>query len=237
MKIINLITFLFMIIMNFLANSLPLNNKTTGELSAQYPNLFVPAGITFSVWGIIYLLLFLFIIFQFFRTNKEWTGYTIYYFALSSIFNGLWIWAWHYEKVFLSVIIMTALLITLLMINARIRHLSSPFLKATFGIYLGWICIAIIANITAFLVDINWPGWGISDQWWAIIMILTGAAIVTFAVWRLHNPFLALVAIWAFAGIIINRMNDFPSVAYTAVTSIVILIFFTTVFSIRKGFL
>src|SRR6056297_2021864 len=114
MKIINLIAFFFMIIMNFLANYLPLNGKTTGELSSQYPNLFVPAGITFSVWGGIYLLLFLFVILQFFEANREWTTYTIYLFALSSIFNGLWIWAWHYEKVFLSIMIMSGLLITLL---------------------------------------------------------------------------------------------------------------------------
>lgn len=237
MKIINLIAFLFMIIMNFLANYLPLNQKTTGELSAQYPNLFVPADITFSVWGIIYLLLLTFVILQFFETNKEWTTYTLYFFALSSVFNGLWIWAWHYEKVFLSLMIMGGILITILIINARIQHLSSPFLKATFGIYLGWICIATIANVTALLVNMNWSGWGIPDQWWAIGMIIIGATIIVFAVWRLHNPFIAFVAIWAFAGIIINRMNDHPYIVYTAVVSIIVLILFTTVFSIKKGFL
>ncbi|HPF93546.1 MAG TPA: hypothetical protein PLV65_06405, partial [Tenuifilaceae bacterium] len=68
-KIFNIFAFAVMIVLNYLANALPLNGKTTGELSAEYPNLFVPAGLTFSIWGIIYLMLFIFIVVQFRESN------------------------------------------------------------------------------------------------------------------------------------------------------------------------
>ena len=97
-KTLNLIAFVLVIIMNYLANALPINDKTTGELSAEYPNLFVPAGITFSIWGIIYLLLAVFIVMQFMDANKELVSAIGWAFVLSSIFNAAWIVAWHYQK-------------------------------------------------------------------------------------------------------------------------------------------
>lgn len=224
LKILNLAAFILVIVMNYLANALPINGKTTGELSAEYPNLFVPAGITFSIWGIIYLLLAVFIIMQFMDTNKELVSAIGWAFLLSSIFNALWIVAWHYQKLSLSLFIMLGLLASLIYINYQLKGFPSGLIKATFGIYLGWICIATIANVTALLVSYNWGGWGISEEAWAIILIGAGTIISAIAVLRLNNPFLALAVIWAFVGIIIKRQADFVSIVIAAALGALIML-------------
>jgi len=99
MKYLNLLLFTGMIVMNYLANALPLNNKTTGELSDALPNLFVPAGITFSIWGIIYLLLLIYCVVQFTSTNQLVISYISWVFALNCVLNALWIVCWHYQKI------------------------------------------------------------------------------------------------------------------------------------------
>jgi len=88
MKYLNVFFFTIMLVMNYLANSLPLNNKTTGELSDSFPNLFVPAGITFSIWGIIYLLLLIFIVFQFTAKGQEVSADIGWLFAVSCALNA-----------------------------------------------------------------------------------------------------------------------------------------------------
>ena len=109
-KYINLLLFSGMIVMNYLANALPLNNKTTGELSDSFPNLFVPAGLTFSIWGLIYFLLVIYCIVQFKASNQVVILNISWLFGISCILNALWIVFWHYEKLPLSLIVMLACL-------------------------------------------------------------------------------------------------------------------------------
>ncbi len=215
-KYLNILVFVVMVAMNFLANALPINNKTTGQLSAQYPNLFVPAGITFSIWGIIYLMLLAFLVIQFLGQNKDLVAAIGWAFAISCLLNAAWIISWHYEMLPLSLIIMLGLLVALIIINQRLLHFSPGFPRAVFGIYLGWICIATIANVTALLVDYNWGQWGLTQQSWAIIMIAAGAIISGVAMYKLDNPFMGLAVMWAFIGIILNRQSDYPSIAIMA---------------------
>ena len=222
MKYLNLIAFGLMVYMNYLANAMPINGKTTGQLSAQYPNLFVPAGITFSIWGVIYLMLLAFVILQFKVQNKQLVTSIGWLFAISCVLNAAWIVAWHYEQLPLSLLIMLGLLATLVIINLNIMKFPAFFTRATFGIYLGWICIATIANVTALLVSYQWGGWGISDQSWAIIMIAAGALISMAVIYKLENPFVALAVTWAFVGIILNRVNDFPAIVTAASIGIVL---------------
>lgn len=237
MKFVNLILFAIMVVVNYLANALPLNGKTTGEVSAAYENLFVPAGITFSIWGVIYLMLLGFIIIQFKEQNKLLIESIGWAFAVSCLFNALWIFAWHYEKLPLSLIIMLGLLAVLIYINMQLKGTSFVFAKAAFGIYLGWICIATIANVSALLVSYNWGGWGIDGYIWAIIMIAIGLSITALTLYRLENPFLGLAIIWAFAGILINRINDCSSIAYTAIIAMIIMAAVTVWVFLKKPLL
>ena len=222
-RYLTLLFFAAMVYLNYLANSLPINGKTTGQLSDAYPNLFVPAGITFSIWGIIYLLLAAYCIVQFLPASKEVAIKIGWWFSLSCVFNGLWIVAWHYQKLPLSLLIMIGLLVTLIMINLQLRDLPLGLLKAAFGIYLGWICIATIANVTALLVDAGWGGMGIPQHVWTIILIATGTLIVSITILRINNPFIGLSVAWAFTGIIIKRSEDYRSIVIAAAIGILIV--------------
>jgi len=233
LKLFNLAAFSLMILMNYLANALPLNGKTTGQLSDQYPNLFVPAGLTFSIWGVIYLLLVGFSVIQFSSQHKSIIQAIGWAFAIGCLLNGLWIVAWHYEQLPLSLLIMLGLLVVLIYINARIQTSSSVFFNIAFGIYLGWICIATIANLTALLVHYNWGGWGISHETWAIIMIVAGTAITILAITRLDNPYIGFAVIWALAGIMIKRQADVMSIVIVAGIGIT-LVAITTVWLFLK---
>lgn len=234
MKYLNLLAFGIMVLLNYLANSLPINGKTTGQLSDQYPNLFTPAGLTFSIWGIIYLLLLVFIIVQLKADSQKLVSSIGWAFIISALLNGLWIVAWHYERTGLSVLIMLGLLASLIYINQQLSGMPFSITKLGFGIYLGWICIATIANITALLVSINWGGWGITAEAWTMALIATGALITIATMYRLNNPYLALAVIWAFAGIIIKRQADYQTIVIASVVGIIIVAVFAFILLFRK---
>lgn len=237
MKYLNLVLFAGMVVMNYLANALPLNGKTTGELSDAYPNLFVPAGVTFSIWGVIYILLVTFCVIQFTTSHQAVISRIAWLFGITCIFNALWIVAWHYGRLPLSLILMLGLLVSLIWINVFIRDLPAGFIKAAFGIYLGWICIATIANVTALLVNYGWNGFGITGETWTIIMIAVGAVLVSLTIWRLDNPYIGLSVVWAFAGIMIKRQADYRVILVTAAiaAAVVAAVLAVTFFRKRLG--
>jgi hypothetical protein len=228
----NLFFFAVMIVMNYLADALPLNGRTTGAISDSYPNLFVPAGVTFSIWGVIYLLLIVFCVVQFTSHQPEIINEVGWLFSATCILNALWIIAWHYNRLSFSLVIMLGLLAALIWININIEDMRFGLMKAAFGIYLGWICIATIANITAVLVSHGWNGFGLSDQTWTMIMIIVGALVTIAAIFRFNNPFIGLSVVWAFTGIMIKRQADYrtifitAAIAMTVVAVVLILAFF-----------
>jgi hypothetical protein len=188
--ILNVVGFLGTVIVNGLANVLPINNKTTGELSDQYPNLFVPAGLTFTIWGLIYILLAIFVVYQVVVTlRRNEAGLEAfrkvgYLFFLSSLLNMGWIFSWHYEIVPLSLVIMLLLLGCLLAIYIKLgagkrgpTRREQYLTHLAFSAYLGWITIATIANVTALLVDIHWNRFGLGEQFWAVAVVVVGIAI------------------------------------------------------------
>jgi hypothetical protein len=233
-KYLNLLLFAAMIVMNYLANALPLNNFTTGELSDSYPNLFVPAGLTFSIWGVIYILLAIFCVMQFTVANQLAVFSISWLFGITCILNAFWIITWHYRLLPLSLIIMAGLLVALILINSRIKGIPLGLFKAAFGIYLGWICIATIANVTALLVHYGWSGFGLSQEVWTIIMIVTGAVISSVALYVFNNPFIGFSVIWAFIGISIKRQEDYRSIFITAITALIFVAVITGYGFIRK---
>jgi hypothetical protein len=237
MKFLNILFFVGMVVMNYLANALPLNGVNTGELSDRFPNLFVPAGVTFSIWGVIYLLLLLFCVLQFFGSNQTMVAQIGWLFAISCIFNALWIVCWHYGQLPLSLLVMLGLLGTLIFINLRLTGQPNGIIKAAFGIYLGWICIATIANFTALLVHYKWNGFGISQEMWTILMIVAGMVIAGLAVSRFKNPFIAFSVIWAFAGIVIKRQDDYRSIVVTAIVAAVLIGILAILAFARKYFI
>jgi len=227
LRYFTLVFFVAMVALNYLANALPLNGITSSQLSDAYPNLFVPAGITFAIWGVIYLLLAAYCIVQFFPSARAKNIKISWLFIISCGFNGAWILAWHYQKLTLSLLIMAGLLITLILINLRLTDLPMRIPKAAFGTYLGWICIATIANVTTLLVDAGWEGMGISQPAWAILMIVIGALLVSLTIMRFYNPYIGLSVIWAFIGIIIKQSGDYRGIAIAAIMGILLVTVFT----------
>ena len=218
-QVFNILGFITMVTVNSLANIVRFNNKNTGELSDLYPNLFVPAGITFAVWGFIYLALLGFTIWQakdLFRRNKTSTSLhqkVGFWFFLSSILNSLWIFAWHYEMLPVSLIIMLLLLITLVIINVSLGiglyqsgAGEKAFVWVPFSAYLGWISIATIANVTALLVKTGWDRFGLTEVFWTLLVLLIGLGLTILAVYVRNDIIYGLVVIWAYSGIIIKRV-------------------------------
>jgi hypothetical protein len=237
LQISNFLAVVLTIVVNSLANILPINGKNTGQLSDNIPNLFVPSGITFAIWGLIYLLLILFAIYQardFFKKEKIEMPYLTKitpFFILASAANILWIFLWHYEQVALSLIAMLILLISLIAIYIKLKvgQQQIPlkekiFIHVPFSVYLGWITVATIANITAWLVTISWDGFGISDVTWTIIVLCVATLLTLIILYKRRDIAYSLVIIWALLGIVIKRMQDQTEIATTATIAIVIII-------------
>ncbi len=217
LTIINTVLFFAMITVNALANILPINGLNTGELSALYPNLFVPAGLTFSIWGVIYLLLFIYIVNALVSAIKEKLECldvkTQLAFAITCILNASWIISWHYKLILLSEFIMLALLVTLIYLFLKTSKLKTKgFLQtltisAPINIYLGWITVATIANSTALFVAKNWGAWGVPENIWTITLILIAACLTVIMLFKRNNICFALVIIWALIGIWLKRTH------------------------------
>jgi hypothetical protein len=237
LSILNFLLFAAVVYVNTLAVTLPINGKSTGELSDQYPNLFVPAGFTFSIWGVIYLLLFIFVVYQIWvsfnkKTVQKVSIQSQILFGLTNILNMSWILAWHYEMVTLSVLIMIAFLITLIILflnNEKIKtttFMEKIAIAIPINVYLGWISVATIANITALLVTFGWTGNPLTESTWTIIMLSIGAALAVVMLFRRTNFAYAFVIIWAFYGIYSKRQTSAnPEIAQTALILIAIIAF------------
>lgn len=239
-KIFSLVTYIAMIFVNFMANSLPINNRSTGDISNDYPNLFTPAGPAFSIWGLIYLLLGGYVIYQFVKKDQKTENLLQKInplFIRTSLANISWIFAWHYDYIGLSVLIMATLLILLIMIADIIRteqfsSLEKLFIWAPFSIYFGWITVASIANITVFLVSIGWKGFGIADFVWTSIVLLVGAMIGILRIHKDNNIAYGIVLIWAYSWILFKHMStggfnrQYPSIIATTIVCLVLFLFF-----------
>jgi len=239
-KIIAGLAYVSMVVVNFLANGLPINNRSTGAISDAYPNLFAPAGITFSIWGLIYLLLAGYVLYLFISSsqkNNEVFNKINPLFIASSLANISWIFAWHYDYIGLSVIIMAGLLFFLIKIADIIRiqkfsSLEKLLVWAPFSVYFGWITVAAIANITVFLVSIGWDGFGASDFIWTSIILFVGALIGILRMSKDKNIAYGLVLVWAYLGILLKHISvsgfngQYQSVIITTIVCLILFVFF-----------
>ncbi|MFO7711750.1 MAG: tryptophan-rich sensory protein [Dehalococcoidia bacterium] len=230
LAILNLVGFAGTVVVNALANIIPINNITTGEVSDLYPNLFTPAGLTFSIWGLIYLLLGIFAVYQLmpsFRRDPQ-KAELIHkigpLFFISCLANSGWIFAWHYQSIGLSLVLMLALLASLLAIylrlgigRAELSRAGRYLVHLPFSIYLGWITVATIANVTIMLVDVNWGALGLGAHFWAAAVIVVGTMIGLSVLFTRKDAYYALVVDWALLGILLKRLTDETAADQTVV--------------------
>jgi hypothetical protein len=241
-RLLALASFAFMLVMNVLATTLPLNGQTTNEISDRYDTLFAPIGFTFAIWGVIYLLLGVYTIVQLVGDNPVIRSITPWFIA-SNLLNGSWIVAWHYEILWFAAAIIVALLWTLIRINAettatRTTLGSSIAIRVPFAVYFGWVTVATVANISAMLVQAGFAeGLWFPAQTWTIIILVVATLIGSITALVNSSPSYALVFVWAFWGILSRHLSPlewneaYPGVILTAqvllaVLAIVVLVAF-----------
>lgn len=234
-QISNIIALILTIIMNYLSNTGVFNNSTMATVSDQYHNYFTPAGYAFSIWGLIYLSLTGFIIYQ----SKGLTGSGQapeivskigWMFVISCIANCLWIVTWLYDYTGISVLVMAALLVSLISIVLRTRmELDLITFKRValewwpFALYFGWITVAIIANVAAYLTKLQWDGFGISPVAWTVIMISAAAIIHVILIWNRNLREAASAGAWGLAAVAVANWNENQAVATAAIVATVII--------------
>ena len=241
LKIVTLISFIAMIFVNVLAVTLPINGISTGEVSDAYPNLFTPAGYTFAVWGVIYILLGAFSFFQLgwprSKGNKvkhELQRKIRIYFIVSSIANVLWIFAWHYRIIPLSLMLMLIILLCLIWISRinaveKLSLTEKIFVRLPFSIYFGWITVATVANVTVMLVSLGWNGFGISQTVWTIAVLIVSMIIGMVTIFKSKDIAYGLVLAWAFSGILSKHISEngfnseYPAIIVTISICIVLI--------------
>ena len=245
-RIANFIGFVAMVTINYLSNYIPFNGLTQAQISEKYANFFVPAGVTFAIWGVIYLLLGVFVFHQAigllrnrFEKDSEYLHKIGWLFFLSCLANIAWLFAWHYQRLFLSVIIMLVLLITLAVIYRRLdigrREVSKKMkyiVHLPFSIYLGWISVATIANVSALFVDLGWIGFGLVGTIWTIIAIAMAIYLGHLILRTRGDIAYTAVIIWALLGILIKRLkvDTYPDTGVVIVTIVGILLLSYSIF-------
>lgn len=228
-----LFTIIATITINSLANILPLNGKFTGEISDSFSVFFVPAGYVFSIWGVIYLGLIVYGIFQFLPKNKnnkllEKISLPL---IVANLANSVWIFFWHYDFPVASVLPMLALLGSLIIIYEEIFAFNKKtslknffwFVKVPFSIYLGWISVATIANITVALYVLKWEGFGITPELWGAIMIIVAGFLTLIMNLRRSDVTYMLVVIWALIGIAVKFPGNLAIVTSVIISLLIIL--------------
>ncbi|WP_452223938.1 tryptophan-rich sensory protein [Lacinutrix chionoecetis] len=240
LQIANGFAFVCVIVMNYLSNTGLLNNTTIGEVSKTYNTLFTPAGYAFSIWGLIYLLLLGFVVYQgrslFVNVrDDQFILKTGLWFIVSCIANCLWIVTWIYGYTVLSSVFIFIILFSLLQIVLKnnMELFDAPisviaFLWWPFVIYSGWITVASIANVSAVLVKYNWDGFGISATVWTVLLIGIATVINLLVTWKRNMREFALVGAWALFAIYVANSDVNTTVAYTAMVAAIILFLSST---------
>jgi len=208
------VTILATLFVNGLANALPLNGLNTGQISDRFNVYFVPAGYVFSIWGLIYLGLIAFAIFQALPSQREnprlrATGWWI---SLGGLANSVWIFLWHYEQFPLTLIAMLGLLGTLIITYLRldigqttVSASETWAVRLPFSIYLGWITVATVANVTSLLDYLRWNGFGVTPEIWMVIVLAAVLVIAGLMNFTRRDIAYAGVILWALAGISVKH--------------------------------
>ncbi len=218
-RILNTISYILMVLVNALANILPIGGMNTGQVSDSYPNLFAPAGFTFAIWGLIYVMLALFILYQW-GLFKGKGGYSLeaakrirLCFFVSSLANIAWIFSWHYNVIPLSMVLMVVILVTLILAYRRINAEALTakekiFVRLPFSIYFGWITVATIANVAVLLVSLGWRGGPLSEETLTIVALAAGLVIGGAVLLKNKDIAYGLVLLWAYFGILMKHLSE-----------------------------
>ena len=246
LQIANIIAFIMTLYFNYASSAGVFNETTQAEISNRYQNLFTPAGYAFSIWGVIYLLLLGFVIYQsrslFVKVRDDDFVHRIgWWFVLSCVANSLWCYLFVSDYILLSVLVIFFMLFCLLniVIKNRMELWDAPFpviafLWWPFVIYSGWLTVACIANVSVYLVKLNWDGFGIQPQYWTVFMIGIAVAINIIVTWTRNMREFALVGAWALIAIAVANLPLENIVHLASVLGAVILIISSSIHAFKN---
>jgi len=238
LAILNLLSVISVVAVNYISNAIRLNDTTIAEVSRQYDNLFTPASYAFAIWGLIFVSILAYSIFQIKRvcSNSKSTSFiekTGYWFATANILNCIWVIVFVYDYVLLSVLIMLGILFSLVQIIIRngIGLSRQSFVMLAFNwwpicLYAGWISVATVANISTYLTKVGWNGESLSEIQWTIIMISITVALNLFMVFKRNMREFGVVGIWALIALFVRHDDSINQIAYASIIG-ALLIFIT----------
>lgn len=236
-----------MLLANYAGSTGVISTVTVGDISHKYDSLFAPAGYAFIIWGLIFLLLIGFVGYQWslLKTNnpRHYIIRTGWWLSLSNLANILWLFCWTNELIGWSVVLILVLLFSLCVLTVRLRlELDDEPLRTIFFVwwpivfYLGWIMVATIACIAAWLVSIGWKGGVIEQDVWAMIMIVVACALYLFLVAKRNLREAALVGVWAFVAIAVRQWHTHNNIAFTAIAASAILLVATAIHGYKRRY-
>ncbi|NNE75834.1 MAG: tryptophan-rich sensory protein [Pricia sp.] len=241
LALINLWSVILAIAVNYISQTLRMNGTTIAEMSGRYNGLFTPANYAFSIWGLIFLGLLAFALFQvrraFFSQKKsDFIEQTGYWFSIANIFNASWVFAFVYDYTGLSIIIMLVILFSLIKIilNTNMERWDAPieiiaFVWWPICLYSGWIAVATIANIAAYLTKLGWDGGPFSEETWTILLIVVATVLNLLMIWKRNMREFAAVGIWALIGIFIRHQENMENIANVALAGSIIIFIYAAI--------
>ena len=240
--IANATVLMLVIYWNYYANAQGINENSVGSLSDQYSNYFTPSGYAFSIWGLIYIALTINAVYllrcAFRNTEAELINTMSPLLIVANIGNAIWIWLWLIERTGLSVLIMLVILVSLLInvirLNLGVSETSKTIKRWAWwpaSLYAGWITVATVANISAYLAKNNWQ-FGLHEMNWAITMIIISTAIYAFVLIKRNMITFSLVGVWAILAIAMRHWNTVPILPWVALSCALMLIALSLV---KKG--
>jgi hypothetical protein len=237
LQVSNIIALIVTVVVNYLSNTGIFNNSTMASVSARYQNFFTPSGYAFSIWGLIYIGLAAFVIYQARGISgkkpvPEIVDKIGWLFVLSCAANSLWVIAWLSDYTGTSVLIMIGLLLTLWRIIVRTRMeldlIPIRLIALTwwpFAIYFGWISVALIANLAAYLTKNSWNTLGLTPVGWTVVMIIVAGGIYIALTWARNLRESSMVGVWALVAVAVANWGTTPLIVVTALSvSAIILI-------------
>ena len=237
LSILNMLAVLFTIGINYYSQLYTINGNRVSDMSNKYDNLFTPAGYAFAIWGIIFLSLLIFAGYQIYRTiirkkTFDFISQSGLWFALATVGTGLWVVVWLYDYTLVSVLVMLVILFSLIkvVVNTDMERWRAPAKTIVFGwwpisIFTGWIAVATIANISAYLSKLGWDGGPLSAISWAIVMIIIATLLNLVLIFTRGMREFAVVGVWALYAIYVRHQNSYDTIAMTALICAAIILF------------
>lgn len=245
--VISAIGLIAVLIVNYLANALPLNDISTGDVTNQFLIPFQPAGWVFgTIWPFIYLLLGVYVVASFLPATRHHVRMSAVgpWLLVANIANIVWLFSWHWTRLLIGLLLLIVLVASLFMIHQAVRQPADDQPRTTaqrliswvpFSVYIAWACVATLANVQILMDEWNVLSSGLSSTGWTVVFILIGLLIAIGVSMRWHDAAVPLVIAYAYIGIAARQWDNERAIVWTAIAAAAIAIMFAIAAVVRSS--